>query len=889
MVISENREDGMDNTRSYVPITKGTTISHYKIIEKIGAGGMGEVYLAEDTELNRNVALKFLPLHLCRDEDCRARFKREAQATAKLNHPNIVTIHEVSEYQGRPYFAMEHIEGRALRDIIKKNEFSISEIVDLAIGICEGLNKAHLAGIVHRDIKPSNIVLDADDRPKLLDFGLAAIQGSEKLTLTGSTLGTIGYMSPEQIQGKEIDHRSDLFSLGVVLYELITKQNPFKRDSEAATLKAVSDDTPHPLARFRANVPEGIQGIIDKALEKDVKTRYQHADGMLSDLMRVKRSLDRGQSTVSTASPMRSSARPWWIAAVLVAVIAVVTLVTKPWVSDITSNRSDKIMLAVLPFENLGDPEDEYFADGITDEITSRLASVQGLGVISRTSAYTFKDSEKTLPEIARQLGVDYILEGTIRWDKKGDTDRVRITPQFIKVSNDRHLWADNYERSLTQIFAVQSEIASHVAAALNVVLGEPERLRMETELTTNVEAYDYFLRGREYFERGGQRNRDELAIRMWDRAIELDSSFALAYAWLARAHSYSYFLWPDKGSEKLELAKNAAETALRLSDQGADGHMAMGYYHYYGCRDYDRALEHFSHVLVEQPNNSDAMEATAYIQRRLGRWEESQKSLQRAAQLDPRSVKKIIEMQLSSLALRQYDLARQYFELGCTIAPDAKDLYERESWRCIMAYGDTRRARKVLEDGQRLIGPGLLAEEFELLDVYDRDYQSALKRRLTADAALPDDDFDYYLFKGWIYLFMSDKSASVSYFDSARVRFENAIAQAPSYFSHHSQLAIAYAGIGRDIDAIRECETAFNLISDMEDALLYPVVLSDMTEVYILTGKHELAIDTLDSILSMPFVYSVQTLRLDPVFDTLRDNPRFQALLEKYKKEHGT
>ena len=238
---------------------------------------------------------------------------------------------------------------------------------------------------------------------------------------------------------------------------------------------------------------------------------------------------------------------------------------------------------------------------------------------------------------------------------------------------------------------------------------------------------------------------------------------------------------------------------------------------------------------------------------------------------------------------MKRYDLAKQYFELGHKIAPDAKDLYERESWRHIMADGDTRRARKVLEDGRRLIGSGQLAEEFELLDIYDHDFQSALKHRPTVDAALPDDDFDYYLFKGWIYLFMSDKSASVSYFDSARVRFENAIAEAPSYSLHHSQLAIAYAGIGRDKDAIRECETAFNLISDMEDALLYPVVLSDMAEVYILTGEHELAIETLDFILSMPFVYSVQTLKLDPIFDPLRDHPRFKALLEKYEKTHGT
>jgi len=878
-------ESHNDRTQSFVALTKGTMVSHYRIVEKIGAGGMGEVYLAEDTKLKRKVALKFLPPHLCQDKDCRARFKREAQAVAKLSHPNVVTIYDVSEFQRRPFFGMEYVERKSLKDYASQKELSIEHILELGIQICDGLQDAHEKGVTHRDIKPSNILIDSHGRAKIVDFGLASVVGTDQLTKTGSTLGTIGYMSPEQVQGKEIDHRSDLFSLGVVLYELIANQNPFKRYSEAATLKAVSDDLPEPLARFKSGLPDGLQAVMDKALEKDVKTRYQHADGMLSDLIRVKRSLDSGLSSISEGPGAGRSWHRWWIAAAIVVVAAaIVLMVTKPWLPGRTSDKPDKIMLAVLPFENLGDPEDEYFADGITDEITSRLASVQDIGVISRTSAYTFKDSEKTLPEIARQLGVDYILEGTIRWDKTGDTDRVRITPQFIRVSDDRHLWADNYERDLTKIFAVQAEIASHVAVALNIALGEPERLLIETEPTTNVEAYDYFLRGREYFERGGQRNRDELAIRMWNLAIEKDSSFALAYAWLARAHLYSYFLWPDKGSEQLELGKNAAETAFRLSNQGPEGHMAMGYYYYYGRRDYDRASEHFSHVLVEQPNNSDAIEATAYIQRRQGRWEESLKSLQRSAELDPRSVKKIVEMQLGSLYMRQYDLAKQYFELGRKIAPGAKDLYERESWRYIMAYGDTHRARKVLEDGQRLIGPSQLAEEFELLDIYDRDFQSALKHRPTVDAALPDDDFDYYLFKGLTYLFLSDKSASVLCFDSARTRFENAIAEAPGYSLHHSQLAIAYAGIGRDKDAILECNTAFSLISNMEDALLYPVVLSDMAEVYILTGKHELAIETLDSILSMPFVYSVQTLKLDPIFDPLRDHPDFQALLKKYE-----
>jgi len=313
-----------DPTRSITAIAAGTHISHYTILSKIGAGGMGEVYLAEDTELHRKVALKFLPAHLCPDEDCRKRFKREAQAAAKLDHPNIVAIHEVGEFQGRPFYAMQIIEGQSLKEVIAGKDLLVERILEIGIQICEGLQAAHDNGITHRDLKPSNILLDSHGRVRIVDFGLAAIRGSESLTKTGSTLGTIGYMSPEQVQGKEIDHRSDLFSLGVVLYELITKQSPFKRNSEAATLKAVSDDLPEPLARFKSGLPDELQPILDKALEKDVKLRYQHADGLLSDLVRVKQSLESGESTVSVSAAARKPKRSWSIAAVVI-IIALAT------------------------------------------------------------------------------------------------------------------------------------------------------------------------------------------------------------------------------------------------------------------------------------------------------------------------------------------------------------------------------------------------------------------------------------------------------------------------------------------------------------------------------------------------------------------------------------
>ena len=520
-----------DNTRSFTPITKGTMISHYEIIEKIGAGGMGEVYLAEDTQLNRKVALKFLPPHLCQDDDCRARFKREAQAAAKLNHPNIVTIYEVSDYQGRPYFSMEHIEGRALGDVIKKNELSISEIIDLAIGICEGLNKAHQAGIVHRDIKPSNIVIDADGRPKLLDFGLAAIRGSEKLTMSGSTLGTIGYMSPEQIEGKGIDRRSDLFSLGVVFYEMITGRAPFKGDSDAATLNSVLNDIPQLLSKYRTDIPDSMQRIVDKALDKNLETRYQAAAGIISDLAKLKKDLESGSSA------------------------------TQPQPS-----------IAVLPFTNMSaDPEQEYFCDGMAEDIINDLTHVEGLRVAARTSAFAFKGKQEDIRDIGRKLNVETLLEGSVR--KAGS--QLRITAQLINVSDGYHLWSERYDRELEDVFAIQDEIARNIVQALKVKLSKKEKRALEKVATNDIQAYDYYLRGRKFFYRLNKMT-VEFALKMFSRAIEKDPEYALAYAGKADCHSF-LFMYLDSRQVNAEQSLTNSQKALELDSELAEAHAARG------------------------------------------------------------------------------------------------------------------------------------------------------------------------------------------------------------------------------------------------------------------------------------------------------------------------
>ncbi|MCX6832062.1 MAG: protein kinase, partial [candidate division Zixibacteria bacterium] len=463
---------------------------HYRIVEKIGAGGMGEVYLAEDTELNRKIALKFLSPHLCQDADCRARFKREAQAAAKLNHPNIVTIHEVSEFNGRPFFAMENVEGQPLSELIRQGDCSLDKVIDLSLQTCEGLQAAHEKGVTHRDIKPANILVSQSGRAKLVDFGLAAVAGADKLTREGSTLGTISYMSPEQVQGKPTDQRSDLFSFGVVLYELVSCKSPFKGETPAATMNAIAQQTPEPLARYKAGVSDELQRIVSKLLQKDPALQYQTAADVISDLTGLK-----ATSQLLTGAPVRKN-QTWRLvvgvaALVLLAVAAYGIFKSNIFIGE--KATAQRKMLAVLPFENLSpDPDQEYFSDGLTEELTSKLSLVQSLCVISRSSSMTFKGSNKTIPEIAKALKVQYIIEGSVR--KAGK--ELRITAQLIDAANDAHLWANTYTGTLEDVFDMQDSVTRAIIEGIRIQLTPDETRRVKKRGIDDVDAYVLYLKG---------------------------------------------------------------------------------------------------------------------------------------------------------------------------------------------------------------------------------------------------------------------------------------------------------------------------------------------------------------------------------------------------------
>ena len=611
-----------DSTQTHTALSNGTEIGHYRIIEKIGAGGMGDVYLAEDTTLNRRVALKFLSLQLIADEEYKARFKREAQAAAVLSHPNIVTIHEVSEYNGRPFSVLEHIEGRSLSDLCKDEKLSVDKVIELAIQICQGLSKAHQAKITHRDIKPSNIVIDADDRPKLLDFGLASIQGSEQITKTGWAMGTVGYMSPEQLRGEQADHRSDIFSVGAVLYEMLTASKPFSRNSEAATLQAVLNETPDPVSRFRTDVPSGLQRVIDMALEKNREKRYQSIDDLLGDLKAIS---EGSKPIVSGGRGSVSFARP---------------------------------SIAVMPFANLSaDPEQEYFCDGMAEEIINSLTHVEGLRVVARTSSFAFKGKNEDTREIGRKLMVETLLEGSVR--KAGN--RLRITAQLISAADGYHLWSERFDRQSKDIFEIQDEISLAIVDNLKVKLLGEEKAKLAKRPMIDHEVYNLYLKGRYYLssrtEGGSHKSLDYFL-----QTLAKDPTNALAHAGIADCYNMFGYWGYLPPREAFPRAKAAAEKALAIDDTLAEAHTSLAHVRHWYDWDWPEARKQYETAIELNPNYATAHQWYAEYFSTLGKHEEGMEEAERSRELDPLSP--IVGTQLAGVCYvaRKYDLAVEEF-----------------------------------------------------------------------------------------------------------------------------------------------------------------------------------------------------------------------------------
>jgi len=604
---SEAGGNGRDRTESFAVLSEGTIVGHYKVIRKIGSGGMGEVFLAEDTELNRRVALKFLPFEYTSDEGFKARFKREAQATAALSHPNIVTIHEVGEYQGRPFFAMEYVEGYSLKESAHQKELSLDQIIDLAIQLCEGLQEAHAANIVHRDIKPSNILISKSGRPKLVDFGLAAIKGEERLTKAGTTMGTVGYMSPEQVQGQEVDQRSDIFSLGVVLYEMITGRAPFKGDTEAAVLNSILSDIPEPLARYKAKIPVGLQEIVDKALDKDLETRYQTATGVLADLKRVKKATDLGLATRTYIAPRRkprSGIKRVLVPGLILAAIVSVILVLQPWKIEIRPTQdvvAAENRLAIMYFDNLADPEDpQRFGEIVTNLLIADLLESRYVQVVSSQRLYdilkligregTKRVNKDVASQVARRAQAKWMLLGSILQTEP----QMVVTSQLVETETGSAVASQRVACEVGEdIFTLVDKLTVEIKKDLALpAAAQQEPDRPVAEVTTHSpEAYRYYLEGLEY----SSKHYNAEAMRSYENAVELDSTFAMAYARLAMFR---------EGPKQKELIAKALEYSDRANQREKQWIRAIDAR---ASGDYPRYIEELQKITDEYPHDKEA------------------------------------------------------------------------------------------------------------------------------------------------------------------------------------------------------------------------------------------------------------------------------------------
>jgi serine/threonine protein kinase/Tfp pilus assembly protein PilF len=864
-------------------------LGDYELLEEVGRGGQGVVFRARQKSLNRTVALKVISLGQWASKAHLKRFRREAEAAASLDHPSIVPIYDVGERDGSCYFSMKFVEGGQLDEVVRQQPISIRQAAELIAKVARTVHYAHEHSILHRDIKPGNILLDQKGEPNLTDFGLARLLDTEStITRTVEVMGTPSYMAPEQATGKnaELTSATDVYGLGAVLYQLLTDHPPFAGGTTYETIKLLLDTEPRPPRQLNPKIDRELSTICLKCLEKDPKRRYPAAAGLAEDLEHWL----KHEPIQAKPSGVFTHARKWVRRNPSTTVLATLLMALAVGLSVSVWYHKPAVVIpksiAVLPFENLSDdPNSTYFADGIQEEILTRLANIADLKLISRSSTQRYHSKPANLAEIAKQLSVANVLEGSVQ----KTADQVRVNVQLINAQTDSHVWADTYDRKLTDVFGVESEIAKGIAESLQIRLTGREGQALAVKRTSNPEAYDAYLRGLA-FDAHMRDDQFPKTAASYERAVHLDPNFALAWARLSRIDANLYYMREDATPARRDAAKRALENAQRLTPNSPETLLALGYYQFYVLLDYGAAkttLERASEML---PGSSEAPYALGRLARRDGHWDEAISYFDRALNLDPRNVELLQNATATYLALRQFPAALKLCDRILDIVPN-DPLAETRRIRIYHAEGNLAEANRLLSKKDWLTDPDPDdAWSYHLR--YERKYDEAI-RFLQAQLAQADPDPEKKA--GYLgdlaltqWLAGDTAGAKVSAGQALKI-LEPLFRDKPDSISLMQRLAFDYAEIGNKDLALEFAEHAMMLKPRAKDAASGPTLEENLAIVQALVGENSRAIENLTQLLKTPyfgFWYRVPItpalLRLDPVWDLLRGDPAFQRLCEE-------